>query len=171
MKRLKKLTALGVSVSMLSPYYALAAGQSHQHRETETPIEHLIVIVGENHTFDNIYGAYQPKNGQKVSNLLSKQIIKQDGTPGPKFDLSAQQQAIDITSDGYSISPDQTGPYLTLPQPQTTYATGLPPGVADDRYPSNLPNGPFQLTNTNAPGHFLFRRSATSFFPNVAADR
>ena len=59
MKRLKKLTALGVSVTLLSPYCALAA-HSQQDRETETPIEHLIVIVGENHTFDNLYGAYQP---------------------------------------------------------------------------------------------------------------
>jgi phospholipase C len=59
----------------------------------------LIVIVGENHTFDNLYGAYQPKNGQKVSNLLSKQIINQDGTPGPKFSLSAQQQAADYSVD------------------------------------------------------------------------
>ena len=159
MKRLKKLTALGVSISLLSPYCAVAA-YSHQDRnrdrDTETPIEHLIVIVGENHTFDNLYGAYQPKNGQKVSNLLSKQIINQDGTPGPKFDLSAQQQATDYSTDGYSMSPKKTGPYPSLPQPQTTYATGLPAGVADTRYPGNLPNGPFQLTNAQAPvtSHF-----------------
>jgi phospholipase C len=100
MRRLKKLTALSVSFSMLSPYYA-ATSQHHEHRATETPIEHLIVIVGENHTFDNIYGAYQPKNGQKVSNLLAKHIINKDAKPGSKFTLSAQQQAIDLASDGY----------------------------------------------------------------------
>ena len=164
MKILKKMTALSVSISMLSPYYALAAGQSPSHRETKTPIEHLIVIVGENHTFDNVYGTYKPKNGQKVSNLLSKNIIKPDGTPGTKFALSAQQQAIDLTPDGYSINPDQTGPYLTLPQPETTYATGLPPGVPDTRYPSNLPNGPFQLTNTNAPVTSYFGDPPHRFF-------
>ena len=27
---------------------------------TTTPIRHLIVIVGENHTFDNLFGVYQP---------------------------------------------------------------------------------------------------------------
>ncbi|WP_394753798.1 hypothetical protein [Crenothrix sp.] len=85
MKRLRKLTALGVSVTLLSPCYAVAGqynnkhdviiGHGYAHRSTETPIEHLIVIVGENHTFDNIYGAYQPKYGHKVSNLLSKKII------------------------------------------------------------------------------------------------
>ncbi len=157
MRKLKRLTALGVSVTLLCPYYAVA-GQSHKEREreTETPIEHLIVIVGENHTFDNLYGAYQPKNGQKVSNLLSKHIINQDGTPGPRFNLSAQQEASDYSNDGYSVAPAKTGPYATLPQPQTTYATDLPAGIADTRYPSNLPNGPFQLTNPNAPvtSHF-----------------
>ena len=40
-----------------------------------TPIRHLIVIVGENHSFDNLFGAYQPVAGQTVSNLLSEGII------------------------------------------------------------------------------------------------
>jgi phospholipase C len=51
-----------------------------------------------------------------------------------------------------------------LPQPQTTYATGLTPGVADDRYPSNLPNGPFQLTNKNAPITAYFGDPMHRFF-------
>jgi phospholipase C len=32
---------------------------------TETPIKHIIYIVGENRSFDNVYGTYQPKHGQK----------------------------------------------------------------------------------------------------------
>jgi len=163
MKRSKQMTAWAVSLSMLSPYYAVA-GQNYKRQETKTPIEHVIVIVGENHTFDNIYGTYQPKKGQKVSNLLSKKIINLDGSPGPKFDLAAQQEATDESTDGYSISPAKTGPYLTLPQPQTTYATDLTPGVADDRYPSNLPNGPFQLTNENAPVTSYFGDPPHRFF-------
>jgi phospholipase C len=31
-----------------------------------TPIEHVIVIVGENHTFDNVFGAYLPRPGQTL---------------------------------------------------------------------------------------------------------
>jgi phospholipase C len=38
-----------------------------------------------------------------------------------------------------------------LPLPNTTYATGLTPAIPDWRYPNNLPNGPFQLTNAKAP--------------------
>jgi phospholipase C len=37
--------------------------------KTATPIEHLIVVVGENISFDNLFGSYQPKSGAKVHNL------------------------------------------------------------------------------------------------------
>lgn len=117
--------------------------------DTQTPIKHLIVIVGENHTFDNLFATYKAPAGQYIANLLSKGIVNADGTPGLNFSFAAQQQASNFTT--YSINPVQAGPYLTLPQPQTTYATGLPQEVADTRFPSNLPNGPFQLTNAQAP--------------------
>ena len=159
MKRFKRFTALSVSLSMLTPYYAAAA-----QYKTETPIEHLIVIVGENHTFDNIYGAYQPKNGETVSNLLAKGIINKNGKPGPNFYLGRQRHAVDRARDGYSISPQKKSAYATLPPPQTTYATGLLPGIADDRYPSHLPNGPFQLTNANAPVTSYFGDPPHRFF-------
>ena len=32
---------------------------------TTTPIKHVIVIIGENHTFDNVYATYQPPSGQQ----------------------------------------------------------------------------------------------------------
>ncbi|HXW84441.1 MAG TPA: hypothetical protein VEJ86_08545, partial [Candidatus Binataceae bacterium] len=40
--------------------------------EPATPIRHLIVVVGENHSFDNLFGAYQPEPGQTIRNLLSE---------------------------------------------------------------------------------------------------
>lgn len=159
MNRFKKFTALSVGMSLLTPYIAVAAAQT-----TQTPIEHLIVIVGENHTFDNLYGAYIPHRGQQVSNLLSKGIINTNGSPGSRFYLGAQQQASDTDKDGYSIAPTKTSAYLTLPPPQTTYATGLPPSIVDTRYPNNLPNGPFQLTNKNAPITSYFGDPVHRFF-------
>jgi phospholipase C len=38
-----------------------------------SPIRHVIVIVGENHSFDNLFGAYRPdsSSGQSVMNLRS----------------------------------------------------------------------------------------------------
>jgi phospholipase C len=126
------------------------AGQapSAESAATTTPIKHLIVIVGENHTFDNIFATYRPKNGQSVANLLSRQIVNADGTPSSHFALAQQQTANDDKT--YQLAPSQTGPYATLPQPNTTYAYGQTPGVADSRFPADLPNGPFELSKYTA---------------------
>lgn len=112
---------------------------------TATPIKHVIVIIGENHSFDNVFGAFQPKNGQTIFNLLSEGIITGSGGFGPHVGLAAQQQATDTTT--FSLTPEKTGPYTTLPQPNTTYATGQPPNVPDPRFPADLPNGPYQITH------------------------
>jgi phospholipase C len=50
-----------------------------------TPIQHVIIIVGENRTFDNLFATYKPKAGQTIDNLLSKGIVYANGTPGPSF--------------------------------------------------------------------------------------
>ena len=62
-----------------------ASLQAQQAPPTRTPIKHVIVIIGENRTFDHIFATYKPKKGEKVDNLLSKEIINADGTPGPQL--------------------------------------------------------------------------------------
>ena len=135
-------------------------------RPTTTPIQHVIVVVGENHTFDNLFGTYQPIHGQTIDNLLSKGIVKADGTPGPHFDLAKQRIGRD--ENLYSAETVSTGPYATLPQPYTTWAdsstTGLPQGVPDTRFPADLPNGPYQISKyvpyaayTGDPVHRFFQ--------------
>lgn len=86
---------------------------------TRTPIKHLIVVIGENHSFDNIFATYVPPDPtQHVWNLLSLGIINQFGLPGPNVGLAMQNQATDDTT--YQLSPPQTGAFTTLPQPSTT---------------------------------------------------
>jgi acid phosphatase len=149
MKFRTPLSAIALAVLALSagaaPSIDDGKDDSKTSRGTSTPIKHVIVVVGENHTFDNLFGGYKPRNGQHVHNLLSQGIIKADGTPGPNFSRAVQQQAGDTSI--YQTAPLATGPYAFLPQPQTTYATGLPPGVPDARFPANLPPGPFQITH------------------------
>jgi len=92
---------------------------------TLTPIQHVIIVVGENHSFDNIFGTYQPPDpSQQVWNLLSRGIVTATGDPGSNFSQAAQQTATDMGEMGmtgqYLISPPQNGPYTTLPQPSTT---------------------------------------------------
>ncbi|MEH1962717.1 MAG: alkaline phosphatase family protein [Nostoc sp.] len=84
--------------------------------KTLTPIKHVIVIVGENRTFDHVFGVYQPRSGQTVSNLLSKGIINADGTPGPNFQAATQYKA--SVTDTFSLSPANKKPYTTLPPPK-----------------------------------------------------
>jgi len=123
---------------------AQAAQPSRTAAEATTPIRHVVVIVGENRTFDNVFGAYVPGAGQSISNLLSKKIINADGSPGPNFSDAAQQQATD--TDIYSISPVKTGPFAALDPPNTTDALGMPPRIPDPRFPATLPNGPYQIS-------------------------
>jgi phospholipase C len=109
---------------------AAAAPLRPNDAETATPIKHVIVIIGENRSFDHIFAAYKPRPGQSVHNLLSEGIIKEDGTPGPNFSKAAQNQA-QVTLN-YESAPAQKKAYATLPPamtgraPQTASASGPP---------------------------------------------
>ena len=71
---------------------AAAQGSNSRDEDTATPIKHVIVIIGENRSFDHVFATYVPKKGETVWNLLSEGIVKADGTPGSNF-KKAQQQA------------------------------------------------------------------------------
>ena len=87
-------------------------------------IRHLIVVSGENRSFDNVFGAYTPPDStQTIWNLRSRGIIQGNGQPGPNAALAQQQQA--SSTSAYELSPTLTRPFSTLPQPSTTLS-GLP---------------------------------------------
>ena len=142
-------------------------------------IQHVIVVVGENHSFDGIFATYIPSGGQTIQNLVSEGIVNADGMPGPNFNLAIQQQASDTTT--YQITPAKIGPFTSLPQPNTAFlslpigpcaadpllcpdpglsssdqnllfegGSGQQMAVPDCRYPSSLPNGPYQITGSYA---------------------
>ena len=62
--------ALGAMLSAQSAAPLAFAGQKSSSSTTTTPITHVIVLIGENRSFDNIFGTYVPKRGT-VENLLS----------------------------------------------------------------------------------------------------
>jgi phospholipase C len=96
---------------------AAPARAGEDHRQTATPIKHVIIIVGENRTFDHLFATYKPKDGQSVDNLLSKGIIDEDGTPGPHYSL-AHQFSADITGSSlFQLSPTHKSLYSKLPAP------------------------------------------------------
>jgi phospholipase C len=91
-----------------SAFVPTAEAATSRDNATTTPIKHVIVIIGENRSFDHVFATYVPKNGQKVWNLLSEGIIKADGTPGPNFDRFQQWAAYDEKPDGFLLSPART---------------------------------------------------------------
>ncbi len=144
--------------------------------DTATPIKHVILIIGENRTFDHVFATYQPPKGQTVLNLLSEGIVNLDGKPGPFFARARQWQATDTTS--YSPAPTKLAPYGLLPEMNTAGAptdapatsvgeaeaiepalepqdyvkltiggTGLPQDAIDTRFPAALGNGPVPMDN------------------------
>jgi phospholipase C len=108
------VVASQLSLGSLVAYAAPGANDA----KTKTPIKHVIIIIGENRTFDHLFATYVPKrHDQTVSNLLSKGIIKADGTPGPRYALSTQYTA--QTTSSYEIDP-ATGKaaYTNIPAPE-----------------------------------------------------
>jgi phospholipase C len=189
-----------ILVQTLAPNLAYAAAV--KAATARTPIKHVIVIIGENRSFDHVFATYKPVHSDEtVLNLLSEGIVKADGTPGPNYAKAAQYKATDTTT--YQSAPTKAGAYATLPPAVTggpaapyvceavgltsvtscatnaaaltiaqTVETGLPSdytqylltggtGQASNvpdarvayagRTASNLPNGPYQLTNANYP--------------------
>jgi phospholipase C len=59
--------------------------------KTESPIKHVIILIGENRGTDHTFGVYKPRGKQQtISNLLSKGIVNEDGSPGAHFSLAQQ---------------------------------------------------------------------------------
>ena len=96
--------------------------------KTASPIKHVIIIVGENRSFDHVFATFKPKTpGETVANLLSKKIINADGSPGPNFALAHQFKIVaPPNSDKYFVSASQSQKmlYQVLPAPDLA---GTPP--------------------------------------------
>jgi phospholipase C len=82
-------------------------GATDRRNNTTTPIKHVIVIIGENRSFDHVFATYQPRHGQLIWNLLSEGIINADGTPGPDFSKALQMSATDQASDQFLLNPPE----------------------------------------------------------------
>jgi phospholipase C len=104
--------------------------------KTASPIKHVIILIGENRGLDHTFGVYKPKGkGQTISNLLSKGIVNEDGTPGPNF-AQAQQFSVAAQPSFYVGAPAiAKSPYSAtnaMPQPNTE---GTPAAQSDTSPP------------------------------------
>jgi phospholipase C len=117
------LAALLTAIAILPAQNAGAHSTSASNNRTATPIKHLIVITGENRSFDNVFATYVPfDQTQSVWNLLSQGIVSQfPNAAGPNVKAALQQTATD--HDTYQLAPPQdaqTAFFPYLPQPSTT---------------------------------------------------
>ena len=125
----------GVSAAALSITLAAAtAGLANEAQSsdaaslvgTQSPIKHVIILIGENRGTDHTFGVYKPKGrGQTISNIFSKGIVNEDGSPGPHFAL-AQQFQVKPQSTYFIGAPDKAktayGNRGQMPQPNTNGA-------------------------------------------------
>jgi phospholipase C len=105
----------------LPPAGAAEKQEQDRGRVTASPIKHVIIIVGENRSFDHLFATFVPKRGRdKVNNLLSQGIVNADGSPGRNFAKGQQFQIVAPPNGGkFFINSDGATKrlYQTLPPP------------------------------------------------------
>ena len=79
-------------------------GAATDRPTTASPIKHVIVVIGENQSFDHLYGTHVPPSGDSISNLLVKGIVRPDGSPGPYFAKAQQFTTAGQTSYFISVA-------------------------------------------------------------------
>jgi len=101
--------------------------------KTASPIKHVIIIVGENRSFDHLFATYVPKEKREhVLNLLSEGIINADGTPGPNFAKAHQFKITSAPNGGkFFSSADLANKelYSTLPAPDLNGVQNPPAAI------------------------------------------
>jgi len=121
-------------------------GREGRDRPTATPIKHVIIIVGENRSFDHLYATYTPKRGRdKILNLLSEGIVNADGSPGPNFSKAHQFQIVSAPNGGkFFISAGSANKqlYSTLPPPDVGGVGPVSPYTAVLSIPGGDPGLP-----------------------------
>jgi phospholipase C len=114
--------------------------------KTASPIKHVIIIVGENRSFDHVFATYVPKSrGENVLNLLSQGIIHADGSPGPNFAKAHQYKIVSPPNAGKffsSAAMAQKQLYATLPPPDVAGVGAVSPYAAILGIPGGDPGLP-----------------------------
>jgi phospholipase C len=115
------VAACAMAIAGLAPLAATAADiamSNANDANTTTPIKHVIVIIGENRSFDHLFATYEPVHkGEKVLNLLSQGIVNKDGKPGPNYSKPPALQSQAQNRTVYQLSPSGKVPYSILPAP------------------------------------------------------
>ncbi len=116
-----RAAALASALALLSstmPLSAQSGPAAVVRSSTKTPIQHVIVIIGENRTFDHIFATYKPvaKRTPSTTCYPRGSFVRTD-LPVPTTRWRPQFSAVDTANDGYQISPGGKSLYSNLPPP------------------------------------------------------
>ena len=112
------ISAAMIQMTIGAPFAKADDDSNNRDQRTRSPIKHVIVIIGENRSFDHVFATYKPaRPGETIWNLLSEGIIKADGSPGPNFAQGFAYSAED--TDTFRMSPGSKALYSVLPAPLT----------------------------------------------------
>jgi phospholipase C len=161
-------TVLAFSMMAYVPAsYANDDDRSGDRVKTASPIKHVIIIVGENRSFDHIFATYVPKNrGERVRNLLSEGIVNADGSPGPNFAKAHQFQIVSAPNGGKFFSSAGMAHkqlYATLPAPDLAGIGKVSPAIGILSLPGGDPGLPPQ-------DQFLFGTGGSGLDVTVGPD-
>jgi phospholipase C len=137
----------GASAIMLCTFGLAACGASGGDGadDTASPIKHVIIVVGENRSFDHLFATYLPQHPEEgIHNLLSEEIVTATGAPGRLFSKAYQYRITSAPNGGrFFISADlkEKALYATLPPPDVYLA----PPVSPDIFLLKLPGGDPEL--------------------------
>jgi phospholipase C len=163
---LASVFAAACSPTLLTSAYAADPDKAVDKIKTATPIKHIIIIVGENRSFDHLFATYVPKHREEgLLNLLSEGIVNADGTPGPNFANGHQFQVTSPPNGGkyfVSANKSQKALYNTLPPPDLGGVQN-PPFAAVLQLPGGDPGLPPQ-------DQFLFGTGATGLVATLGPD-
>ena len=141
------LTSLALfQFSLGGPLASTAQAQTDNDNKTTSPIKHVIIIIGENRSYDHVFATYVPKAGQTTFNLLSEGIVKADGTPGPNFEKAHQCAAVDL---GEKRGGD---PFLMSPPKLDFGGDVLPAPLVGGAKDSYIPNDSISLAEASENG-------------------
>ena len=135
-RRARRRAAALCAVALITVVAALPAqsdepSTANDQPKTATPIKHVVVFIGENRSFDHVYGTYVPKSDDSILNLLSEGIVRPDGAPGRHFASAKQFTTSGQTSYFIGVLKKNKTAYTTLPDP----TLGGAPNVASMTMP------------------------------------
>jgi phospholipase C len=135
-----------VVVGIAFPVHSADPDAATDRLKTATPIKHVIIIVGENRSFDHLFATHKPKNRhERVLNLLSEGIVNADGSPGPHFAKGQQFKIVSAPNGGkFFSSADMAHKqlYTTLPAPDVGGVGAVSPYAGILSIPGGYPGLP-----------------------------